>query len=772
MLVAQVVLMLAITIAVIVGYFVLKRKNIAIDKKMYIIASSILAVAFFFRFMLGNEPVRSLHKLEGFRTVTTPDLRVERVLFESKFLNAITLIIYWLQYASVLALILYPFFKREKFTVIIKYFCLPVSIINLLLFYPLTMGAVSDAYVGFNIQTITMAVELAVSLCIAFVVFMENHRFKCKKSNLRALFYIIGMMLSTMPPYMLNALFGDIDYAVAISGFSLPHRVILYISIILPITLFLTLKKKDVQTKRLCLLYICLGTLLSFSMYHKLKDFSNPLDWPLHLCNTAMYILPICIIFNLKKVFYFTYFINVFGAFAAMIVPDFDISKNIFSERILEFFANHYIAFFMPLLLVSLGVFKRPKLREFKYSMVGFAIYFSLVLILNAWFSNYGSVDYFYINSDFIADKIGLKFLLDYAWELKLFGLTFRFYPLYQIIYFLCYGGLAAGMWFIYESMYSAIDIVNEIIERKKKIKADILAMQVAMAGRGLEEPMNKDGANKIILRNFSKRYSTSSVYAVKDANLEITGGEIFGFLGHNGAGKSTIIKSIVGILPVTEGAIEVCGYDVVKQPTMAKKHIGYVPDHYALYEKLTGREYINYIADLYGVGKNERTEVINKYVELFELKDAFDSQIKTYSHGMKQKITIISALVHNPKVWILDEPLTGLDPTSIFQVKECMREHAKKGNIVFFSSHLIDIVESLCDKIAVIKKGKILVVRDVAEVEKEKSLEDYYLEVTSTNVTASKYGGKEEEKEETLTDEIKKLKEEKKQKRATKNAQ
>ena len=195
------------------------------------------------------------------------------------------------------------------------------------------------------------------------------------------------------------------------------------------------------------------------------------------------------------------------------------------------------------------------------------------------------------------------------------------------------------------------------------------------------------------------------------------------------------------------------------------------MPDHYALYENLTGREYINYIADLYGVSKADRTEAINKYVELFELKDAFDNQIKTYSHGMKQKITIISALVHNPKVWILDEPLTGLDPTSIFQVKECMREHAKKGNIVFFSSHLIDIVESLCDKITVIKKGNILTVEDVKDIEKEGTLEDYYLKITSTDVRAARYKDGATDREETLKEEMARLKEEKAKKKEEKNA-
>lgn len=241
---------------------------------------------------------------------------------------------------------------------------------------------------------------------------------------------------------------------------------------------------------------------------------------------------------------------------------------------------------------------------------------------------------------------------------------------------------------------------------------------------------MDKENAvAKIKLKHFTKRYGNSQVYAVKDANLEIDGGQIYGFLGPNGAGKSTIIKSIVGIQPITEGAIEVCGYDVEMESVKAKNEIGFVPDHYALYEKLTGREYINYIADLYGVSLEDRNKAIDKYVKLFELQGAFDNQMKTYSHGMKQKIAIMAALVHNPKVWILDEPLTGLDPNSIFQVKECMKQHAKEGNIVFFSSHIIDVVERICDKIAIIKKGKILTEKSVDDIILSgETLEDFYM--------------------------------------------
>ena len=191
----------------------------------------------------------------------------------------------------------------------------------------------------------------------------------------------------------------------------------------------------------------------------------------------------------------------------------------------------------------------------------------------------------------------------------------------------------------------------------------------------------------------------------------------------------------MVGIQTITSGAIEICGYDVEMQSVMAKSNIGFVPDHYALYENLTGREYVNYIADLYGVDRAYRDMIIEKYVERFQLTGSFDNPMKTYSHGMKQKITIMSALVHNPKVWILDEPLTGLDPTSIHEVKECMKEHAAAGNIVFFSSHIIDVVEKLCDKIAIIKKGKLQTTRTMAELAEEGiELEQLYLDIINAD--------------------------------------
>ncbi|PKM54824.1 MAG: hypothetical protein CVU98_12980 [Firmicutes bacterium HGW-Firmicutes-3] len=232
-----------------------------------------------------------------------------------------------------------------------------------------------------------------------------------------------------------------------------------------------------------------------------------------------------------------------------------------------------------------------------------------------------------------------------------------------------------------------------------------------------------------IKITHFRKRYGSSKYYAVDDFSLTVKGGEVFGFLGHNGAGKSTTIKSLVGIQSITEGDMEICGYNIKTHPLEAKLNIGYVSDNHAVYERLTGREYINYVADLYMVPQKERDERLNHYLERFALTDAIDNEIKSYSHGMKQKLVVISSLIHDPKVWILDEPLTGLDPTSSHQIKEEMREHANRGNTVFFSSHVIEVVEKICDRIAIIRKGQLVGIFEVAKLKDQGlTLEQLYL--------------------------------------------
>lgn len=237
---------------------------------------------------------------------------------------------------------------------------------------------------------------------------------------------------------------------------------------------------------------------------------------------------------------------------------------------------------------------------------------------------------------------------------------------------------------------------------------------------------------NKMLeIKNLKKKYTGSDIYAVNDLTLSLKPGEIFGFLGPNGAGKSTTIKSIVGVLPYNEGTIKICDIDLKENPLKAKSNIGYVPDNHAVFERLTGREYVNHIANLYNVPMDVAQERCEKYLKIFKLEHAFDRQIKSYSHGMKQKITVIAALVHNPKLWILDEPLTGLDPQSCYQLKAAMRKHADEGNTVFFSSHILDVVENLCDRVCIIKRGELKGVYDLKKLKKENQpLEELFMSV------------------------------------------
>ena len=232
-------------------------------------------------------------------------------------------------------------------------------------------------------------------------------------------------------------------------------------------------------------------------------------------------------------------------------------------------------------------------------------------------------------------------------------------------------------------------------------------------------------------IKNLTKSYGNSSIKAVDNLSLKLKPGEVFGFLGPNGAGKSTTIKSLVGIYPFQEGDILIDGVSIKLDPLHAKKHIGYVSDNHAVFERLTGREYVNHMANLYNADMKKAEERCNELTKIFKLEQFIDQPIKSYSHGMKQKVSVIAALAHNPKLWVLDEPLTGLDPQSAFQLKKVMRKHAEEGNTVFFSSHILDVVENLCDRCCIIKKGKLQGIYDLKELkEKNQSLEELFMNV------------------------------------------
>lgn len=236
--------------------------------------------------------------------------------------------------------------------------------------------------------------------------------------------------------------------------------------------------------------------------------------------------------------------------------------------------------------------------------------------------------------------------------------------------------------------------------------------------------------ANKILeIKNLTKSYGNGKV-AVNDLSLDVYAGDIYGFIGQNGAGKTTTLRALTGIMEFDKGEIFIDGNSVKEKPVLCKSLLAYIPDNPDLYEYLTGIQYLNYIGDIFGVEKQLRSERVRKYADIFRISDDLGSLIGSYSHGMKQKLAIIGALLHAPKLMVLDEPFVGLDPEAAFKLKEIFREMCAAGAAIFFSTHVLDVAEKLCNKIAIIKAGRLIASGNIEDVRGDESLESVFLEV------------------------------------------
>ena len=233
-------------------------------------------------------------------------------------------------------------------------------------------------------------------------------------------------------------------------------------------------------------------------------------------------------------------------------------------------------------------------------------------------------------------------------------------------------------------------------------------------------------------VKGLSKKYANSDRYSAKNVSFTVNNGEVVGLVGSNGAGKSTIIKSIIGVLPFQEGKIEIDGFDIVKQGEQAKRHIRYVPDDHSVYEKLTGREYINYMGSLYGATKGQKQYATDVLAKKFNIDYALDMQIANYSHGMKQKICILGAIVHNPSLWILDEPMVGLDPQTMALLVKFIKDYARGNKSVVFSSHSLETVQKACDVVIFIKHGEVVKIIDLRK--KAVDLEKIFMQVNEVD--------------------------------------
>ena len=231
-----------------------------------------------------------------------------------------------------------------------------------------------------------------------------------------------------------------------------------------------------------------------------------------------------------------------------------------------------------------------------------------------------------------------------------------------------------------------------------------------------------------IEIKNVTKKYGDKT--AINNINFDIKDGEIFGFIGHNGAGKTTMIKSLVGILDFDDGDILINNKSIKEEPISCKLEMAYVPDNPDLYENMTAIDFINFVCDMYDTSANVRKRNIEKYSKMFEMENKLNDDISSFSHGMKQKVALIAALSHDPKVLIMDEPFVGLDPKAVFDIKSLMKEMTKEGKTIFFSTHILDVAEKLCDRVAIIKNGDIIKIGKMKDIKGDSSLEEVFLEL------------------------------------------
>lgn len=662
---------------------------------------------------------------------------------------ALLAILKWLTNLTVANLVMLPFFEKKDAEDFAAFFAPIIVVLNCVFFRPIIVTILyspTHPVSFYHWRAVIYACVIALCGAISFERLIRTIAARdfagIGKRLGRAGLYLLLYLFAFMPMYAPQLLFGAVGSEP--EGFTVSHRLIIYFTFLFPLLMQLIFQKKSLTERRYLLIMLALsGFFAYFSQYiYPGKSFISTL--PLHLCNTAIALMVFAYVFNLKGIFYFTYFVNIMGATMALILPT---TSGAFTRMgNISYFYNHVYAIILPFMGVSLRIFERPSLKLIKKAILFFTVYVLIAAVMDAWLNNSASlnpgeygmpghtdIDYFFLYSDFFINKkifswaFNLKY--DYVLRFRLGDTMMTFYYVYILMIYLFSIVLMFAMWGVYGLLYRVEDSHKELARRKKLMRVDKLQLLKEMNGRPLSEPLHPEGANMIKISHFSKTYSGSTRKAVSDLNLEIYEGEVFGFIGHNGAGKSTTIKSLVGIQTITEGTIEIQGYDIARQPLEAKLNIGYVSDNHAVYEKLTGREYVSYVADLYMVSEKDKQERIAYYADLFGLTAAMDNEIKSYSHGMKQKLMVISALIHNPKVWILDEPLTGLDPTSAHQIKECMRAHANAGNIVFFSSHVIEVVEKICDRVAIISGGKLRRVCTPEDLTKEgQSLEELYL--------------------------------------------
>ena len=581
---------------------------------------------------------------------------------------------------------------RSKNMMTVSLFLTPIIVILMLVF-----GEQYFTLTGNASTTMKILYYVSVGLGAVFPMLVllfkwKEFEFKNKKTYL-GLLYFLPLLLLVFPLQLPILLFGNGE--LRITTFSIPQFI--WIGLLV-VTLFLVagiLNKYDKRTCFNALAIISLALLFQYFRYYTFRSFSHA-NLPLHLCNIGLVLIFLSFLIKSRQLFVFTHFFNILGAVIAIVFP-LSASGYILQYPTLEFIFCHSFLVLIPIWAVMLGVQKKPTRKELlKITPYFFGIYWIIVGISSWLVLSDHNVNYFYSINSMIADIIPVLAPLR---EVTFMIGSATFYPLYQLA--LCFGIIAIAFLcsYLFDHIYKIEDakaLIRKIRYEDAKKKKEILPVEIA-----------KTAQYNVEVVDLHKTYKNGHK-ALHGVNLSVKKGEIVGVLGHNGAGKSTLIKCLTSILDFKEGQILFDGCDIQTSPQLAKKNMGYVPDNHATYDNLTGIEYLNYVADMHGLGECRHVRIA-ELLRIFNLEFAATKQINGYSHGMRQKISLISAILHKPKVLILDEPVAGLDFPTAQEVKKFLRKYCKANNSVILTSHLMDMVSEICDRVVVISEGRMV---------------------------------------------------------------
>jgi ABC-2 type transport system ATP-binding protein len=517
-----------------------------------------------------------------------------------------------------------------------------------------------------------------------------------------------------LPHGIISFFFGSIGSNL--KPISIYQVIMVFSIIILFVVLYILLIKKSKDEKYNAILLMSLALVLQ---YFKIYTYSDIKLWnlPIHICNLGTLLIFISVVFKLRGLFLFTYYINVFGATVALMIPL--INDDFLSFPTFNFMFEHALVLIIPILSVIIGVNERPKIKEISKIIPLFTGYYLFSIIIGSIFYIYDrNVNYFYVIKDTIANFV--------VFLKPLRNITFNigkavFYPVY---YFVIYLGIIALMYimnFIYLYVYSLEDTRVEI--RKVKEREENLLK------KRKKEKFIKPKSDLILEVKALTKIYPNGFKALSKVSLSLKKGDILWLLGHNGAGKSTLIKCITKIIEKTEGEVFIGGINIDSLSNETKLMTGYCSDDHCQYEKLTPIEYLDYILNIYQI-EGDHKQIITKYLELLNLIYVKDSVIETFSHGMKQKLSIIASIIHEPKLLVLDEPLSGLDIPTLKEIKGFLTNYALQGNSIIYSAHQYDVSDPLCNRVICLDKGKILSNFNVDTVEDLDHLKNEYIKI------------------------------------------